>query len=103
MHGIVIIEIYSYNKRVNTLYTVVASPSYKLAKCVKTREPKDEHCVLQCTHISYNIQNPIPLHNLKNHTELLYITWGLIKDSKNRRKESLRLKFSLDKCPEFQS
>ena len=103
MHGIVIIEIYSYNKRVNTLYTVVMSPSYIPPKCAKTREPEDEHCVSWCTHISYNICDPIPLDNLKNHTALPYITWGLIWDSKNRRKESLRLKFSPDKCPEFQS
>ena len=47
MHGIVIIEIYSKNKKVNTLYTVVASPSYIQPKCAKTREPKDECCVLQ--------------------------------------------------------
>ena len=70
MHGIVIIEVYSYNKRVNTLHTVVASPSYILPKCVKTRELEDEHCVSWCTHISYNICDPIPLDNLKNHTAL---------------------------------
>ena len=74
MHGIVIIEIYSYNKKVNTLYTVVASPCYILPKCAKTREPKDEHCVLQCTYISYNIHDLITLDNLKNHTALPYIT-----------------------------
>ena len=68
------IEIYSYNERVNTLYTVVMSASYILPKCVKTREPKDEHCVLWCTHISYNTCDPIPLDNLKNHTALPYIT-----------------------------
>ena len=73
MHGIVIIEMYSYNKRVNTLYTVVASPSYILPKCAKTREPEDECCVLWHTHISYNIHNPLPLDNLKNHTALPYI------------------------------
>ena len=67
MHGIVIIEIYNYNKRVNTLYTIVISPSYILLKCVKTREPKDEDCVSWCTYISYNIHDPIPLDNLKNH------------------------------------
>ena len=50
------------------------SPSYILLKCAKTREPEDEHCVLQCTHISYNICDPIPLDNLKNHTALPYIT-----------------------------
>ena len=32
----------------NTLYTVVMS-FYILPKCAKTREPKDEHCVSQCT------------------------------------------------------
>ena len=74
MHGIVIIEIYTYNKRVNTLYTVVTSPAYIPPKCAKTREPEDEHCVSQCTHISYNIHDPIPLENLKNHTALPYIT-----------------------------
>ena len=42
MHGIVIIEIYSHNKQVNTLYTAVVSFSYILLKCAKTREPKDE-------------------------------------------------------------
>ena len=82
MHGIVIIEIYSYNKKVNTLYTVVTSPSYILPKCAKTRKPKDEHCVSWCIHISYNICNTIPLDNLKNHTALPYITWGLVWDSK---------------------
>ena len=39
------------------------------------------------------IHDPIPLDNPKNHTVLPYITWGLIQDSKIRRKESLRLKF----------
>ena len=57
MHGIVTIEIYSYNKEVNTLYTVVASPSYILPKCAKTREPKDECCVLWCTYIIYTQPN----------------------------------------------
>ena len=104
MHGIVIIETYSYNKKVNTLHTVYMSPSYIPPKCAKTREPKDKHYVLWCTHISYNICDPIPLDNLKNHTALPYIMWGLVWDSKNRRKESLRLNdFSPDKHPEFQS
>ena len=74
MHGVVIIEIYSNNKWVNTLYTVVASLSYILPKCAKTREPKDEHCVSWCTHKSYYICDPIPLDNPKNHTALPYIT-----------------------------
>ena len=74
MHGIVIIEIYSYNKKVYTLYTVVMSHSYILPKCAKTREPKDKHCVSWCTYISYNMHNPLPLDNLKNHTALPYIT-----------------------------
>ena len=56
------------------MYTVVASPSYILPRCVKTRATEDEHCVLWCTHISYNICDPIPLDNLKNHTALPYIT-----------------------------
>ena len=103
MHGIVIIEVYNYNKKVNTLYTVVTFLSHILPKCVKTREPKDKHCVSQCTRISYNICDPIPLDNLMNHTALLCITWGLIWDSKNWRKESLGLRFLPDKCPEFQS
>ena len=103
MHGIAIIEIYSDNKKVNTLYAVVVSPSYILPKCVKTREPEGEHCVSWCTHISYNICNIISLDNLKNHTALPYITWGLIKDAKNRRKEFQRLNFLLHKHPEFQS
>ena len=67
MYVIVIIEIYNYNKRVNTLYTVVASPSYIPPKCGKTREPEDEHCALWCTYISYNIHVPIPL-------QITYIT-----------------------------
>ena len=79
MHGIVIIEIYSYNKRVITLYTVVMSSSYIPPKCAKTREPKDKHCVSWCTHISYTICNPISLDNLKNHTALPYITLDMHK------------------------
>ena len=76
MDGIVIIEIYSNNKLVNTLSTVVASLSYILPKCAKTREPEDEHCVLWCTYINYPIHDPIPLDNPNNHIVLLYITWG---------------------------
>ena len=88
MHGIVIIKIYSNNKKANTLYTVVTSHSYIPPKCVKTRESKDKHCVLWCTYISYNICDPIPLDNLKNHTALLYITWRLIQDPKNKAESS---------------
>ena len=87
------IEIYSYNKEVNALCTVVMFTYYILPKCMKTREPKGKHCVLQCTyvrHVRDNIHDPIPLDKLKNHTALPYITWGLIWDSKNKRKESLR-------------
>ena len=69
MHGIVIIEIYSNNKKVNTSYTVVMSHSYIPPKCAKPKEPKDEHCVLHCTYISYNIHDLIPLDNLKNHIQ----------------------------------
>ena len=90
IYGIVKIEIYSYNKEVYTLYTVVMFTYYILPKCAKTRAPKDEHCVLQCTYKSNNICDPISLDKLKNHTALLYITWGIIWDSKNERKESLR-------------
>ena len=43
------IEIYSYNKEKNTLYTIVTLPAYILPKSVKTREPEDEHCLLQYT------------------------------------------------------
>ena len=39
-----------------------------------------------------SICDPITLDNPKNHTALPYITWGLIYDSKIRKKESLRLK-----------
>ena len=42
--------------------------------CAKTREPKDEHCVLWCTYTSNNICDPMPLDKLKNHTALPYIT-----------------------------
>ena len=50
MHGVVIIEIYSHNKWVNTLYAIVTS-LYIPPNCVKTREPEDECCVLWCTSI----------------------------------------------------
>ena len=40
MHGIVRIEIYSYNKEVNTLYTVVAFPSHIPPKCERLENPK---------------------------------------------------------------
>ena len=60
-------------------------------KCAKTREPEDEHCVLQYTHTC----NTLPLDKCKtySHPALPYITWGLIWDSKIRREESLDLKF----------
>ena len=47
-YGIVKIGIYSHNKGkyfVCNCHVI----SYVLPKCVKTREPKDKHCVLQCT------------------------------------------------------
>ena len=82
MHGIIIIEIYSYNKRVNMLYTVVASPSYIPPKCAKTREPKDEHCISWCTHISYNVCDPIPLDNLnKPHSTTMHNNIPLLGNS----------------------
>ena len=74
MHGIVMIEIYIYNKYVNTYYTVVASLSYIPPKCVKTREHEDKHCVSRCTYIGYYIRDPMPLDNPKNLIALPYIT-----------------------------
>ena len=65
-----------------------------LPKCAKTREPKDEHCVLWCTCISYNICDPIPLDNLKKHTALPYIIWGLIWDIKNKTERSQLTNFT---------
>ena len=47
------------------------SLNYILPKCAKTREPEDEHFVLQCTSI---YMAPTPLDNPKNHTALPYIT-----------------------------
>ena len=94
MHGIAIIEIYSNNKKVNTLYTLVSSHSYIPPKCVKTREPEDEHCVSWCTYTSYNICNSIPLDNLNNHTALPYITQGLIQDLKNKKERSQLTNFT---------
>ena len=57
-----------------------------------TREPKDEHCVLQCTLTC----GTLPLDNSKtcSHPALPYMTWGgLVQDSKIRKEESLELKF----------
>ena len=75
------------------MYTVVTFTYYILPKCTKTRESKDEHCVLQCTYIRDNICDPIPLDKLKNHTALPYITWGLVQDLKNKEKEIPVIKF----------
>ena len=47
-YGIVKIEIYSYNKGEYFVSICHVIP-YIPPKCVKTREPKDKHCVLQCT------------------------------------------------------
>ena len=64
------------------------------------REPKDKHCVLQCTHTSQNIHDAIPLDKSKNHTALTYITWGLIWDFKNKKSQLSNL---LPDChPRFQ-
>ena len=60
-------------------------------KCTKTREPEDEHCLSWCTYTSYNIHDPIPLDNLKNHKAMPYITWGLIWDLKNKGKKRSQL------------
>ena len=59
------------------MYTVVTFTYYIPPKCVKTREPKDKHCVLWCIYIRENICDPIPLDNLKKHTALPYVTLGL--------------------------
>ena len=48
MYGIVTIEIYNYNKESYTYQVAYLSLLYHLSG-VKTRVPKDEHCVLQCT------------------------------------------------------
>ena len=63
-----------------------------LPKCVKTREPEDEHCVLLCTYISYCVCDPIPLDNPKNHTALPYTTWGLIQDIKIKKEIPTEIK-----------
>ena len=97
MHGIVIIGTYSNNKQVNTLHTVVMSLYICIPpKCVKTREPEVKHCVSWCTYISYNKCDPIPLDNLKKHTDtaLPYITWGLIWDIKNETERSQLTNFA---------
>ena len=59
---------------------------------MKTREPKDKHCVLWCTFIC----DTLPLDNSKtySHPALPYITSELFWDSKIKKKESLGLKFS---------
>ena len=77
------------------MHTVVTSPSYILPKCAKTREPEDEHCVSWCTSIIH--MQPYTLDNPKNHTAPAIHNMRLVWDSKIRRKESLILKFSLDK------
>ena len=59
---------------------------YILPKCAKTREPEDEHCVLQCTYTSENTCDPIPLDKLKNHTALPYITLKLLNCNVNLKK-----------------
>ena len=69
--------------KVDILYTVVMFNYYILPKCVKTREPKEEHCVLWCTYICDNIHDPIPLDKLKNHTALPYITIVTVLDAIN--------------------
>ena len=50
-YGIVKVEKYSCNKGeyfVSESHVIPPIPP----KCVKTREPKDKHCVLQCTHFN---------------------------------------------------
>ena len=51
VYGIVKIEKYSCNEGKNLVFESHIIPSI-LPKHAKTREPKDEHCVLQC--IWYN-------------------------------------------------
>ena len=41
-----------------------------LPKCAKTREPKEEHCVLWCTNIHIYICDTLPLDNPKTHSYL---------------------------------
>ena len=48
VYGIVKIEKYSNNKGKNFISVSHVIPSI-LPKCVKTTEPKEEHCVLQPT------------------------------------------------------
>ena len=77
------------------MYTVVASLSYILPKCAKTREPKDEHCVSWCTYMSNDVCSPIHLHNPKNHIALPYITWGLIQDFKIKKEIPPEIRFEV--------
>ena len=48
VYGIVKIEKYSCNKDEHFVFESCVIPSI-LYKHVKTREPKDEQCILQCT------------------------------------------------------
>ena len=92
VYGIVKVEIYSHNKSKYFVYSSHIT-YYIPPKCAKTREPKDEHCVLQCIYIGKNICDPIPLEKFKNHTALQYITWGLIWDFKSKNERSQLLEF----------
>ena len=70
---------------------------------MKTREPGDEQCVSWCTYTKDNIHDPIPLDNPKNHTALLYITWGLVWDLKNKeRRRDPSYKILLDRHPRLE-
>ena len=53
------------------------------------------YCIVH-PHTSYNIHDAIPLDNLKNHTALPYITWGLIWDLKNKKDRSQLSNLLLD-------
>ena len=67
--------------------------------CGRLGNPKDEHCVPQCTYISYHICNPIPLDYPKNHTALPYITvmYMLLK-----YKEAFSLRDEIGTCPNIE-
>ena len=72
---------------------------------MKTKEPKDKHCVLQCTYTSENIHDPVSLDTPKNNIALPYTTIDIVIHDKytlKMPKEALLLQWQKQRLAEYQ-
>ena len=98
IYGIVIMEIYSYNKELYTYKVAYSFPIYHLSMC---RLENLKMSVVYCGAPIYMLHLTPDNSKTHSHSALPYMTWGLLWDSKIKKKESIGLKFSTRQASEI--